>query len=125
MPPCSRRQIRLPRLTPNGGAVIVSVHSTALPPWSSVPQGERVPAWPTVPRLPAKALAYFSAGKPNGLTVSQSEIVWLEGHQVGAGVSGVWKIDSGCSEPLVTSPVRGSRVAWLGRPTPFWPNAPG
>ena len=56
MPPCSRRQTRLP-LIPNGGGVIVSVHSTALPPWSRVPQGEKVPDWPTVPRLPAKALA--------------------------------------------------------------------
>ena len=79
MPPCSRRQTRpwVP-LRPEGGAVIVSVHSTALPPWSSVPHGERVPAWPTVPRLPANAFSYFSVGSGNGLIVAQASAVWFE-----------------------------------------------
>ena len=57
-----------PRI-PNGGLGIVSVHSTAVPPWSSVPHGERVTAWPTVLRLPWKAAAYAVASRPNGFTV--------------------------------------------------------
>ena len=56
MPPCRRRQTR-PSLLPDGGGVIVSVHSTALPPWSRVPHGEVVSAWPTVLRLPWKAFS--------------------------------------------------------------------
>ena len=39
-------------ILPLGAGVIVSVHSTALPPWSKVPQGDLVAARPTVPKLP-------------------------------------------------------------------------
>src|SRR6266508_18170 len=42
MPPWSRRHTRPFVFLPAGGGVIVSVHSTALPPWSSVPHGEQV-----------------------------------------------------------------------------------
>src|SRR5690242_11707169 len=110
MPPCRRRQTRAP-WTPKGGGVIVSVHSTALPPWSRVPQGEGVRDWPTVPRLLVKALAYVSGSRPKGLTVAQASADWPAGHQVGALVSRLWKIESGWVEALVTSPVVGSSVA--------------
>ena len=54
-PPWSRRQTR-PWSRPEGGGVMVSVHSTALPPWSSVPHGDGVRACPTVPRPPPHAV---------------------------------------------------------------------
>src|ERR1700742_1135666 len=115
MPPCRRRQTRWP-LTPNGGGVMVSVHSTALPPWSRVPQGERIWAVPTVPRLPWNAASYFSGERPSGLTVAQSAALWFDGHQVGQGfLFIVCQIATGwVVEPLVTSPVAGLRVASIG-----------
>ena len=56
-----------------GGGVIVSVHSTALPPWSSVPQGEVVLAWPTVLEAALVGLFVGCGGRcRSGLTVAQA-----------------------------------------------------